>query len=308
MKAVTIFAPATVANVGCGFDVMGFAFEGIGDIVRMRLLEGEDAIKYINLSGVDLPEDIEMNIMTPAIRAIREASGVNRAVEVKILQKIIPGSGIGSSAAAVSAAVYGYNALIGFPFNDEELINFALEGETLASGAKHADNVAPCLMGGVVLIRDYNPLDLVSIEVVDGRFYVAVVHPHFVVRTKEARQLLKPQMELPLAIRQWANVGAMVAGMLQGDADLVGRSLVDNVAEQARKGFIPDYDLLKTNIIGAGAMGANISGSGPSVFALCKTLDDAKRVNKIMDEHFTSRGIECDIYASPISKKGCVVL
>lgn len=308
MKAVTVFAPATVANVGCGFDVMGFAFEGIGDIVRMRLLDGEDKIEYINLSGVDLPEDIEMNIMTPAIRAIREASGINRAVEVKILQKIIPGSGIGSSAAAVSSAVYGYNALIGSPYSDKELIDFALEGETLASGAKHADNVAPCLMGGVVLIRDYNPLDLVAIDVIHNGFYVAVVHPHFVVKTKEARKLLKPQMDLTLAIRQWANVGAMVAGMLQGDAELVGRSLVDNVAEQARKIFIPDYDILKNNILNAGAMGANISGSGPSVFALCKTLMEAQNVNKVMDEHFTSRGIECDIYASPISKKGCVVL
>ncbi len=308
MKAVTIFAPATVANVGCGFDVMGFAFEGIGDIVRMRLLDGEERIEYINLSGVDLPADPELNIMTPAIRAIRQASGVNRAVEVKILQKIIPGSGIGSSAAAVSAAVYGYNALIGHPYTDEQLIDFALEGEILASGAKHADNVAPCLMGGVVLIRDYNPLDLVAIDASAANFYVAVVHPHFEVRTKEARQLLKPQMDLTLAIRQWANVGAMVAGMLQGNVDLIGRSLVDNVAEAPRKAFIPDYDILKTNIMNAGALGANISGSGPSVFALCSTLEIARKVNEVMDDHFTEKGIECDIYASPICKKGCTVL
>lgn len=306
MKAVTVFAPATVANIGPGFDAMGFAFEGIGDIVRMNLRADND-IHYTNLSGVNLPERNEDNLMTPALHAIMDASGGSKGVDVKILQKIIPGSGIGSSAAAAAAAVYGYNALIGSPFTDEELIDFALEGEKMASGSTHADNVAPCLLGGVVLIRDYHPLDLVRIDN-QANIYVAVVHPHFEVRTKDARAVLPVDLSLPLAIRQWANVGAMVAGMLQGDAQLVGRALHDNVAEPHRKRFIPDYDSLKAKIMAAGALGANISGSGPSVFALCESLEKAREVNAIMDEHFVARNIEADVYASPICRIGCRVL
>lgn len=306
MKAVTVFAPATVANIGCGFDAMGFAFEGIGDIVRMRFIEGNE-IKYINLSGVPLPQKNEDNLMTPALYAIMDASGERRGVEVKILQKIIPGSGIGSSAAAASAAVYAYNALIGSPFSDEKLVEYAIEGERMSSGSVHADNVAPCLIGGVVLIRDYHPLDMVRIDSM-APIYVAVVHPHFEVKTIEARAVLKQEIPLKLGIRQWANVGAMVAGLLKGDAALVGRSLHDNVAEPYRKVFIPGYDKLKSDIMAAGALGANISGSGPSVFALCDSLETAREVNEVMERHFVELGIEVDVYASPICKHGCRVL
>ncbi|MEG1606838.1 MAG: homoserine kinase [Mucinivorans sp.] len=306
MKAVTVFAPATVANIACGFDAMGFAFEGIGDIVRMTLTS-DSQIKYINLSGVNLPEKNEDNLMTPALYAIMDAAGERRGVEVKILQKIIPGSGIGSSAAAAVAAVYAYNALLGNIFNDTELVNFALEGEKLASGSTHADNVAPCLMGGVVLIRDYHPLDLVRLEN-KAPIFVAVVHPHFEVRTKDARAVLPHEMALQSAIRQWANVGALVAGMLHGDAALVGRSLHDNVAEPYRKGFIPKYDELKDAIMAHGALGANISGSGPSVFALCDSIAVATDVCRVMEEHFEKLSIEADVYASPICQHGCRVL
>lgn len=306
MKAVTVFAPATVANIGCGFDAMGFAFEGIGDIVRMSFTPG-NTIEYVNLSGVDLPVDIDKNLMTPALYAIMDATGGRRGVQVKILQKIIPCSGIGSSAAAAAAAVYGYNALLGSPYTDEQLVEFALEGEKLASGSTHADNVAPCLMGGVVLIRDYHPLDLVRLNTSDSIF-CAVVHPHFEVKTIEARAVLKPEIALGTAIRQWANVGSMVAGMLQGDTALVGRSLQDYVAEPYRKKFIPDYDLLKQSIMDAGALGANISGSGPSVFALCASMETARAVNDVMAEHFETRAIEADVYCSPICRRGCRVL
>lgn len=307
MKAVTVFAPATVANIGCGFDAMGFAFEGIGDIIRMRLTNN-NKIEYINLSGVNLPQDPEKNLMTPALNAIMDATGLRQGVEVKILQKIIPCSGIGSSAAAAAAAVYAYNALIGSPYTDEQLVEFALEGEKMASGSTHADNVAPCLMGGVVLIRDYNPLDMVRLDIAHGELFVAVVHPHFEVKTIEARSVLKQEMPLKTAIRQWANVGAMVAGMLQGDTALVGRSLQDYAAEPYRKQFIPQYDTLKAQIMERGALGANISGSGPSVFALCNNIETARRVNAVMEEHFERLSIEADTYCSPICKTGCRVL
>lgn len=292
--------------MGCGFDAMGFAFEGIGDIVRMRFIESNE-IQYINLSGVPLPEKNEDNLMTPALYAIMDASGGRRGVEVKILQKIIPCSGIGSSAAAASAAVYAYNALIGSPFSDEQLVDYAIEGERMSSGSVHADNVAPCLLGGVVLIRDYHPLDLVRIDS-QAPIFVAVVHPHFEVKTIEARAVLKQEIPLKLAIRQWANVGAMVAGLLQGDAPLVGRALHDNVAEPYRKVFIPGYDQLKADIMAAGALGANISGSGPSVFALCDSLEVASCVNAVMEQHFEQLNIEVDVYASPICRHGCRVL
>lgn len=305
MKKVKVFSPATVANVACGFDAMGFAFEGAGDEIEMELLK-EQVIRYVNLSGVKLPEDIEMNIMTPTLRAIMAAYDYKGGVEVTILKKILPGSGIGSSAAAVASAAYGFNALMGGRYSEMELIEFALEGECMASGSRHADNVAPALMGNFVLVRDYNPTDVVSIKRVNNLF-CAIVHPHIEVKTIDSRAVLKKELDLSVAIRQWANLGAMVAALTMGDNELLSRSMKDYVAEPYRKKFIPGYDTLKANILEAGALGANISGSGPAMFALCDSLETAKKITHVMKNHFVALNIDADTYASPISNKGTYI-
>lgn len=307
MKNIRVFAPATVANVGCGFDTMGFAFEGAGDIIKMELNNKVGDIEYLNKSGVDLPSNIEENIMTPTLRAMFAASNYKGGVKVTIEQKIIPGSGIGSSASAVASASYAFNQLIGNKFSNNELIDFALEGECMASGSKHADNVAPAVLGGFVLVRDYSPIDIVEINM-GSKIYCAVVHPHIEVKTKDSRAVIKSDLPLSVAIRQWANLGAMISGLGSGNYSLIGRAIKDYIAEPYRKKFIPGYMILKEECIKAGAIGANISGSGPSVFALCASLEDAKNVSKTMDAHFKRLNIPADVYASAISNKGTRVI
>ncbi len=257
MKSVKVFAPATVANVGCGFDAMGFAFKGAGDLVEMSFTTSE-GIEYVNESGVNLPTDPEKNLMTHAIRAMMEATGRRDGLKITIKEKISPGSGIGSSASAAATAVVGYNALAELGYSDEELIPFALEGECIASGARHADNVAPALLGGVVLVRDYNPIDVVRVKPAI-KLYCAVVHPHIEVKTIDSRAVLKPEIPMSTAIRQWANLGSFIAGLYNGDVELVSRALQDHVAEPFRKKFIPGYDELKQSIMECeGAIGSNI--------------------------------------------------
>ncbi len=312
MKKVKIFAPATIANLGCGFDVAGMAIDSTGDVLEISAAPGS-GLSIENLSGVDLPSDAEDNVTTPAVRAlleayVRERGGADHKVHIAILQKILPGSGIGSSAASSAGAVYGLNELLGRPFTPERLVEFAMEGESLiGGGARHADNVAPAILGGVVLIRDYNPLDIVQLPV-PGNFYASVVRPHITVTTKEGRGVLPREIPLKTAVTQWGNVGGLVAGLALGDISLVGRSMCDVVAEPARKRFIPGYDELKAALFEAGAAGANIAGSGPAVFAVSDTAAKAERLCGVMAAHFAALEIVADVYSSKISNRGCRII
>lgn len=306
MKTIKVFSPATVANVACGFDAMGFAFEGAGDLIEMKLIESNEII-YKNKSGIEIPLEREKNLMTPALLAIMDDLGERKGLEVTVLEKILPGSGIGSSASAASSAVFAYNALVDGGYTAEQLIDFALEGEKMASGATHADNVAPAMLGGVVLVRDYYPLDVVHITPAK-KLYCSIVHPFIEVKTKESRSILKPEIPMNVAVRQWSNLGSLVAGMLKGDFGLISRSLKDYVAEPLRKKFIPNYDELKQKLSDAGVLGSNISGSGPSVFALCESMESAEYAAKIMKTHFDNLSIANEIFASQISDQGTRVV
>ena len=215
MRYIKVFAPGTVANLGCGFDVMGLTLDGVGDLLEVGIEEGAGGLVIRNRSGKELPAKNEDNVITPA---------------VTILEKIAPGSGIGSSAASSAAAVWGVNELLGRPFSGERLVEFAMMGEALIGGTSHADNVGPAVLGGVVLIRGYEPLDIVRLPVPEGFFY-AVVHPDIVVSTKEAREVLPREVPLHDAVTQWGNVGGLVAGFALGDVALIGRSMHDVVAE-----------------------------------------------------------------------------
>ena len=306
MRKVRVFAPASIANLGCGFDIMGLALDEVGDILEMTGSEGS-GISILNQTSVPLPEDIEKNVITPVIRKFFAMTGLSGRVEVTVCRKIYPGSGIGSSAASSVAAAFGLNELFGRPLSTVDLVVCAMEGENLASGGYHADNAAPSLMGGIVLIRGYEPLDLIPLPVPDN-FYCSVVHPEIVVSTKVARSVLPKAVPLHDAVTQWGNVGGLVAGLYAGDISLVGRAMKDVVAEPFRKRFIPGFDDLRENLLSAGAMAMNISGSGPSVFALSDSRETAMQVGSIMKAHFTERGIGSNLYVTKIASQGAKLL
>lgn len=307
MKHIKVFAPGTVANLGCGFDVMGLTLDGVGDVLEVGVEEHAEGFGISNRSGRELPEDIEENVITPAVRALLEAYGRPVRVEVMILEKIAPGSGIGSSAASSAAAVYGINELLGRPFSAKQLVEFSMMGEALLGGTVHADNVGPALLGGVVLVRGYEPFDIVRLPVPDNFFY-AVAHPAIVVSTREAREVLPRQIPLKDAITQWGNVGGLVAGFALRDVALIGRSMHDAVVEPYRKGFIPGYDALRERVLSEGALAMNIAGSGPSVFALASDYAVAGRIADGMKRHFEAQGIGCNTYAGRVSNAGARVV
>lgn len=306
MKKIKVFAPATVANMGCGFDVMGMALEGVGDVLEVEMEEG-CGLEIRNESGVALPADVEKNVITPAILAFWKACGKKQQLCVNVLRKIRPGSGIGSSAASSSAAVFALNELLDRPFTAMELIPFAMEGERLISGAAHADNVGPSLLGGVVFIRGYDPLDVISLPVALD-FYCTVVHPHIMVSTKAAREVLRKEIPLKEAVIQWGNVGGLVAALMMGDPALVGRAMKDVVAEPYRKHFIPLYDELKTAVLAQEALAVNIASSGPAVFTLSLSERQAEAVARVMAQHFQVLNIRADVYVSRVARQGCRIL
>lgn len=327
MKRVKVFAPGTVANIGCGFDVMGLTLDGVGDTVAVTLYEDKEefnrsasasanafvspacTVSVKNSSREKLPESAAGNVVTPAVTALAaaflEKSGSKDSLymEIEIIDKIRPGSGIGSSAASSAAAVYALNHLLGHPFSEVKLVDFAMEGERLISGTAHADNVGPAILGGIVFIRGYNPTDLIKLPVPDD-FYCTVVHPHITVSTKEARDILPADVSRKDAIRQWGNVGGFVAGLLLDDMELLGRSVEDAIAEPYRKKFIPGYDTLKARLLESGMLGVNIAGSGPSVFALSKSEEMAEKGKEIMAAHFTDLGVDFEIYLTQIGMTG----
>ncbi len=305
-KSLRVFAPASIANLGCGFDIMGLALDDVGDILDIVATEG-NGLSITNATDVPLPEDPEMNVITPVVRKFMDMTGNSANIEITVRQKIYPGSGIGSSAASSAAAAYGLNELFGCPLSEEEVVICAMEGENLASGGYHADNAAPAVMGGIVMIRGYEPLDLVKLPV-PGNFYCTVVHPAIVVTTKEAREIMPKEIPMHTAVSQWGNVGGLVAGLYSGNVGLIGRSMKDAVAEPYRKKFIPDFDKLRKKILKCGAVAMNISGSGPSLFALSDNQETAVKAQKIFKEHFDFLGIDSEVYVEKVSNKGAKLL
>lgn len=307
-KVIKVFAPATVANIGCGFDVMGMTIDGVGDLITMSIEHSGNSLIINNQSNIELPTDIDKNVITPALKAMCAQWGKPLSIEVTILEKIFPGSGIGSSSASSAAAVFALNTLLGNPFSECDMVRFAMEGERLVSGGTaHADNAGPAITGGIMFIRGYDPLDYIKITAPQN-MYTAVVHPRITVSTKESRAIMPREITVRDAVMQWGNVGGLVAGLLTGDMPLVGRSIRDVVAEPYRKGFIPGYDQLKEAIAQAGALASNIAGSGPSVFAICDSAQVAERVAGVMKNHFDNLGIINNIYKGPVAKVGARVI
>lgn len=304
-KQVTIHAPGTVANMVCGFDVLGMCLEEPYDVMQVRLLD-EKKVTIISKDGYKLPSDPAQNTAgAPLIEMLNEIEN-NIGFEVTIQKNIKPGSGIGSSAASAAGAVVGANYLLGNPFSKEDLVRFAMFGEKVASGVKHADNIAPCIYGCVTLIRSIFPLDIITLPAPD--FYVTVVHPQIEVRTSDARQILKKEVKLKDAIKQWGNIAGLVAGILKKDLALVGRSLEDVIIEPVRSILIPGFDEVKNKCKDAGALGGGISGSGPSIFMLSADKVIAQNVETVMKEVYERIGINYHSYVTTISKAGVQII
>ena len=302
---IKIKAPATVANMVCGFDILGFAVCDPYDEMEMRLVplaENATAITIINIDDYNLPTDPEKNVAGAALLALLEETPKQWGFEVKINKLIKPGSGVGSSAASSAGAVVGANYLLGNIFTKDDLVRFAMNGEKVASGVKHADNIAPCIHGGVTLVRSIFPLEVITLP--SPELYVTIVHPQIEVRTSDARSILRQQVLLKDAIKQWGNIAGLVAGLMKSDYDLIGRSLEDVIIEPVRSILIPGFDELKKQCKEAGALGGGISGSGPSIFMLSKTKEIALAVQSRMNTLYDSIGLPHHTYVTTINGAG----
>ncbi|HBH23472.1 MAG TPA: homoserine kinase [Cytophagales bacterium] len=307
-NSIRVFAPATVANVSCGFDVLGFAVNEPGDEVLLKKNDrGKIRIVEIEGDNGQLPRDIEANTCSVVIQHYLKKMELDFGVDIWLKKNMPLGSGLGSSAASAVAAIYAINILADYPKPVDALLPFAMEGEKAACGTGHADNVAPALFGGFVLIRSYNPLDIVRLKSPDNLF-TAIVHPHLEVKTKDAREILKKEIRFSDSVTQSGNLGGLVAGLLLKDYDLIGRSLQDHIVEPIRAILIPGYDNVKAAAMDNGALGAGISGSGPSIFALAEGPDRAKKAGDAMKKQFEKIGVDCDLFISPINQEGPRVL
>jgi homoserine kinase len=307
-RKIHVFAPATVANVACGFDVMGFAIDAPGDevIVTLKNSPGIE-IKKITGDQGKLPYDPCKNTVGVGIGAYLKHIGSKQGVEIELRKNLPLGSGLGSSAASSVAGVFAINALMENPLQAIDLLPFTMEAERVACGSAHADNVAPALLGGFVLVRSYSPLDVVKIPSPKNLF-CTVIHPQVEVRTEDARKILKKGIALSDAIIQWGNVGGLIAGLMMSDTDLIGRSLQDVIIEPIRALLIPGFNEVKQAALDAGALGCSISGSGPSIFALSTTKEIAMNTAQAMQAVFHAINIESERYISTINTEGPRIL
>lgn len=304
-KEIKVFAPASVTNVSCGFDILGFAIDFPGDELKLKIKD-KPGVSISKITGDNgrLPLDPVKNTAGVSLISMLEHLGLRKGVDIEIHKKIALGSGLGSSATSAVASVFALNEILDRPLSRKELLPFALEGEKLTcGGTPHADNVSACLMGGFIIVRSIDPLDVVSIDVF-ANLYCTILHPHLEINTADTRKILRSNILLADATKQWGNVAGLVAGLMSGDYDLIGRSLHDVIIEPIRGMLIPGFNEIKNVAINSGALGCSISGSGPSVFAFSKTKPAAKSVGNAMKKVLSGMDIEADIYISKINKQG----
>ncbi|PHI20574.1 homoserine kinase [Lewinellaceae bacterium SD302] len=310
-QEVKVFAPATVANVSVGFDVLGFAIDRPGDEIVARRIDGQQGLSIKIITGTGdkkLPYTIEKNTAGyAAAQLLRHLGQEALGIELEIHKKMPFGSGMGSSAASAAGAVVAVNELLGAPLSRESLLYFAVEGEQVADGAFHADNVGPSLLGGILLIRSNQDLDVHRLPVPEG-LQIAVVHPEIEILTKDARAVLGDQVALSTAIAQSGNLASFVAALFTNDLMLLSRSLQDVMVEPQRKQLIKGFDDVQSAALKSGALGCGISGAGPSIFCLCDSGYLAQSAGQAMQQAFASHSIESQLYVSPINQQGVIVL
>ncbi|WP_435693375.1 homoserine kinase [Rubritalea sp.] len=308
-KEVRVFAPATVANVACGYDVLGFAIDAPGDEVVVRFSD-KPGLRITNITGDSgkLPKTVEGNTAgVAALDLLRHLGLTDKGIEMEIHKKMPFGSGLGSSAASAVAGVYAVNILLGEPLTKKQLLPFAMTGEASADGAYHADNVGPSLLGGITFIRSNEELDITQLPVPEN-LWAAVVHPDIEILTKVARDILPKEIPISTATQQMGNLGGFICGLYNNDLGLVGRSLHDVIAEPHRQKLIPEFYKAKQEALSHGALGFSISGAGPSVFALCEGEENANKVAASISKVFTDNNFGNQIHVSRINTQGVHVI
>lgn len=308
MESIKVFAPATVANVVCGFDILGFAVNKPGDELTMELTN-KPGVNIISIEGDEgkLPLDPTKNTVSASVMNLltdlgREDVGFN----LKLKKKMPMGSGLGSSSASAIAGLFAANELLGKPLTKLELLPYAMQGEALACGHGHADNVAPALFGGFTLIKSYEPLEVIALPI--PKLFCALLYPHVDVPTRDARQIIRSKVLLKDAVTQWGNIAGLISALYTHDYDLLGRSLKDVIIEPIRSILIPEFDRMKEIAMENGALGFGISGSGPTVFSLYKSSDDAQKVLQLLKKLLSNIGVNSNIYLSEINETGPIIL
>ena len=302
--SIKVFAPASVSNVGPGFDIMGFAIDKPGDEIVLRKSSTKKIIiSKISGDGGKLPYDIKKNTASVAILSLMKKYKINTGLNIEIRKKMGLGSGLGSSAASAVAAVYAANKLLELRLNKDELLEHAIAGERVASQAVHADNVAPALYGGFILISGYQPINIVKIKT-PNNLYCTVIYPHVVIKTSEARKILPKSVPLKKTITHAGHASGLIYGLATGDMNLISNSLIDNIIEPVRSKLIPGYDEIKQAALNSGALGCSISGSGPSMFALSTNKLTAENIAAITQRVVKKLGLKSSVYISKINKRG----
>ncbi|MGB3466313.1 MAG: homoserine kinase [Cyclobacteriaceae bacterium] len=306
-RAIKVFAPATVANIACGFDIMGLALKGVGDTLVIST-NTTGRVTMGSITGADnLPTDPEKNVCTVAVNALLEELKSDQGFTIDLHKNVTPGSGLGSSASSAAGAVFAVNELLDRPFTRKALVKYAMAGEKIASEKAHADNVGPSLMGGITIIRSYTPLDIFTIPYPKD-LIVSVIFPSVEIKTADAKRILKADVPLSSAITQWGNVAGLTAGLITSDYELIGRSMEDVIVEPVRSILIPGYDDMKQAAMASGALGCNISGSGPSVFAISRGWEVAEKVGQAMGSVLAGYHIDYQKFVSEINAEGCTIL
>lgn len=308
ISTIEVFAPASSANLGSGFDVFGLAIEGLGDIVRLQRTSNSE-IRIRSITGDDgrLSRNVEENTAGVALLAFLNALNENYGFDLWLKKKLPLGSGLGSSAASAVAAVFAANEILGRPMKKLQLIRWAAEGERVASGSVHADNIAPSMLGGITLVRSLAADDIIQLPIPTG-LCLAIVHPHVEVKTSEARQVLPRSIPLTTAVAQWSNTAALTAACFKKDIALFGRSMEDLVAEPARSALIPFYDSAKAVALENGALGVCISGAGPSILAVCDSLETAGNVGKAFRKTYKEGATPADVFVTRVDRRGARIV
>jgi len=305
MQSIKVKSPATLSNLCCGFDILGMALQAPYDEIELIQKE-EPGIVIKHLDNYGLPLDPLQNISGVALQALMNALDYKNGFEIVVEKKIKPGSGVGSSAASAAGVVVAANELLGKPFDKKQLVEFAMEGELLASGSRHADNLAPCIYGGLVLIRDTQTLDIIELKT--PPLFITIIHPQIEIKTSYARSILPKEIPLKSAVVQWANVAGLIAGFQNNDYGLISRSLTDVIVEPVRSKLIPGFDEVKNRSLSVGALGGGISGSGPSLFMMSESHTTAVQVEMEMSAVYDQLGIEYKTYVTEVASKGVEVV
>ena len=304
-KSVKIFAPASTANVGPGFDILGFAIEGLGDTITLTHRDDEQYV--IEAVGADLPLDPADNVATVGLRSFCDHVGHTGGFDIRIEKNFKPGSGLGSSASSAAGAVFAANALLGSGLSKEDLVTFALDGEEVASKNRHADNIAPCMLGGFVGVTSCEPFQYFSVPYPND-LKVLIIFPDVVIKTAEARKILPQQISLSTGIKQAGNMAGLVTGLTSQDYELISRSLQDEFAEPYRKQLIPHYEAVKALAQSHGSLGFSISGSGPTMFSFFRAKTDTKVLQESLEAIYKEAGIGLLFHESGINHRGAVII